>query len=225
MVINLYLHKRFMEMVKKTIATISKTPSMALLPYLIIIFAFCFGEIAILIFFPNHKILAWFCLYTVISNFFVTIFPHEPIIMAMGKMYAPLLVALLGAIATCFIEVFNYQILRHITGNKHVQKFTSKKLYQSSERLFNKTPFFALFFGSLTPVPFGIFRFFAANSEYSSFLLLIAVFLGRLPRYYILAWAGPLVPKWIYVAFFIILIGYAILRKCLLSIAKNIDKV
>lgn len=182
--------------------------------YISIVFIFCFGELALLLL-PEYRSLSWFCLYSAISNTCVSVFPHEPSILYYGGIFNPLLVAILGALSVCCIEFYNYHALRLVTSIRKVQIFTSKSVYQKVERWFNKMPFFSIFLACLTPIPYSPFRFLAANSRYSINKLLMAVFLGRLPRYYILALTGAVIslPSWVYGVFIILLLGFALWKK------------
>ncbi|MEK7396722.1 MAG: VTT domain-containing protein [Candidatus Poribacteria bacterium] len=197
--------------------------------YISVALAFCFGELLLLLL-PEYRSLSWFCLYSAISNTCVSVFPHEPSILFYGGIYDPLLVAILGAFSVCWIEFYNYRILSFVTSIRKVQVFTSKNMYQKAERWFSKMPFFSIFIACLTPIPYAPFRFFAVNSRYSMNKLILAVFMGRLPRYYILALTGDLIaefislPSWIYGVFFILLLGFAIWKRIQSKIKKIIGK-
>ncbi|MEK7396723.1 MAG: VTT domain-containing protein [Candidatus Poribacteria bacterium] len=185
------------------------------LPYIIATSAFCLVELAILLFFPAYRTWAWFCFYVVISNFCLSIFPHEPVILLYGGLFNPLFVAILATLVTCLVEFFNYRFLVFIAGTKQAKSFTSNSAYQKVEGWFSKAPFLSLLFSSIASIPVSPFRFFAANSGYSLFKFLISVFVGRLPRYYLLALTGAVIkfPSWIYAIFFLLLLGFAVYRK------------
>jgi len=183
-------------------------------PYIFLALAFCTGEI-ILLSLPKYKSLSWFCLYSAISNTCVSVFPHEPSILLYGGIFHPLFVAILGAFSVCWIEFYNYRILSFVTSIRKVRTFTSKCAYQKAETWFNKVPFFSIVFACFTPIPYAPFRLLAVTSNYPMNRLLIAVFIGRLPKYYLLALIGEVInlPPWVYGVFFILLLGFAIWRK------------
>jgi len=184
-------------------------------PYIVAVSAFCLVQLAILIFFPAYRIWAWFCFYMVISNFCLSVFPHEPVILLYGGQFNPLLVAILATLVTCWIEFFNYHFLVFVSSTRQVKSVTSNGAYQKVERWFGKAPFLSLLFSSIASIPVSPFRFFAANSHYPLVKFLISVFVGRLPRYCILALTGAVIklPSWVYGIFFVLLLSFAIFRK------------
>ena len=158
---------------------------------------------------PSHQSLVWLWIYTAVSNFFIPWLPHEPMVLLYGTLYDPWLVALVAGIATVWIEFFNYQLLKPLLNVSRIKKLTAKRLYQKVEHWFRKVPFFALVFAGASPVPYAPFRVFAVNSGYPLDRYLLAVFIGRTPRYYLLALTGAAIrlPPWAYGLFFAILLG------------------
>jgi membrane protein YqaA with SNARE-associated domain len=154
----------------------------------------------VVVFSPAYHSLVWFCLYTAISNFCIPWLPHEPVVLLYGKLNDPLLVAFVGGLATCWIEFFNYKLLTLLTHLQQVQAFTSKHAYQKAEGYFKKCPFLSLVISGFAPIPYAPFRVFAVTSQYPMTKYQLAVFIGRTPRYYILAATGAIMnlPLWAY---------------------------
>jgi membrane protein YqaA with SNARE-associated domain len=74
-------------------------------------------------------------------------------------------------------------------------------------------PFVSLIIAAISPVPFYPFRVIAPASEYSLTKYLLALIVGRTPRFYILAYFGysiPL-PNEIIIVFFILLLAVSML--------------
>jgi len=178
---------------------------------------FVLAELIVAGFFPQYHSLVWFCFYTAISNFCIPWLPHEPMVLLYGELYQPWLVALLGGIATCWIEFFNYKFLEVITNIEQVKTLTDKQVYQKAEKYFKRFPFLTLVVTGFTPVPFAPFRVFSVTSQYPLTKYVVSVFIGRTPRYYILAFTGAAIqlPLWTYGVFLLIFLSIALWKKYL----------
>ncbi|MDQ1328766.1 MAG: hypothetical protein QG641_2052 [Candidatus Poribacteria bacterium] len=174
--------------------------------------SFALAELIVLLFFSQYQTLVWYCFYTAISNFCIPWLPHEPIVLLYGTLFNPLLIALLGGIATCWVEFLNYHVLGLITNIKRVQAITEKQWYQKAEGWFKKVPFLSLVISGFTPIPYAPFRVFAVTSKYPITKYELAVFVGRTPRYYILALTGKTInlPWWGYGIIFLVMLTIAL---------------
>ena len=191
--------------------------------YLIFIGSFALAELVVLLFFPQYQTLVWFCFYTAISNFCIPWLPHEPMVLLYGTLFDPLLVAFLGGIATCWVEFLNYKILGLITNIRQIQTITKKQWYLKAEDWFKKAPFLSLVISGFTPIPFAPFRVFSVTSRYSLTRYILSVFVGRTPRYYILALTGAVIklPWWGYGVLFIIFLAIALYSRLCARYAKG----
>ena len=129
-------------------------------------------------------------LYTISANSFIP-FPHEPAVLYYGAMYPPLTVALICGGATCISALIDYSVLgTAFTHRKAVGFKQGSRLYKLAERYFNQTPFWTMVFAGFSPVPFYPFRVMGIASGYARWKYVLSTFIGRTPRYYILAWMG-----------------------------------
>ena len=69
-------------------------------------------------------------------------------------------------------------------------KYANFNLYQKSVVLFRKSPFWALVLVGLTPLPFYPIKFLSIGDKYPLKRYLLALVVGRLPRYWALAYLG-----------------------------------
>lgn len=157
-------------------------------------------------------------IYSFPSQFLIPIVPHEPVLLYFGKFYSPLTVALVDIAGTLLTEALNYSVFKYIIDANFFQKMRHRKTVNKVVELFNRAPFIALFVAGLTPVPFYPFRFLVVMAHYPIWKYLLAVFLSRTPRFYVLALIGRAIkiPDYLIVAIFIILIASAnipLLRK------------
>lgn len=146
--------------------------------------------------------------YSIPSEFLIAVVPHEPILLYFGKFYSPLTVAVVGIIGTVMTEAINYSVFKYITDTNLFQKIRHKKAVNKVIELFRKSPFLAIWIAGLTPIPFYPFRFLVVLARYPILKYLLAVFLSRTPRFYLLAYLGHAIkfPDYLLIIFFVILI-------------------
>lgn len=142
------------------------------------------------------------------AEFLIAVVPHEPILLYFGKFYSPLTVALVASGGTLLTEILNYSAFKFITDLKIFKKIHHRKTVNKIVELFNKSPFIALWLAGFTPIPFYPFRFLVVLARYPIAKYILAVFLSRTPRFYILAFVGHAVkiPDYLLIILFIILI-------------------
>ena len=128
--------------------------------------------------------------YSFPSEFLIAIVPHEPMLIYFGKSFIPLTVALVAVSSTVLAEALNYSAFKYIVDLKAFKKISSSQPKAKLVNLFNHAPFFAIWVAGFTPVPFFPFRFMVVIARYSVWKYLLAVFLSRTPRFFILALVG-----------------------------------
>jgi uncharacterized membrane protein YdjX (TVP38/TMEM64 family) len=119
---------------------------------------------------------------------------YEPILIMTGRAYPPLLVALVGIAGTLYIEYLNYHLYRAALFHPKLDRARASGLVRRTVALFEKSPFFAVWLCSWSPLPYWAVRFLAPLSGYPVRPYLVATFLGRLPRLWFFAALGPVVP-------------------------------
>lgn len=162
-----------------------------------------------LIFFLEISLIAgllvlWFCIgdlrtsknlwvlffYSFPAEFLIAIVPHEPMLLYFGKFYSPFTVGLVAAASTLLTEALNYSTFKYVADLKAFEKVQSNRLLVKLIDLFKKAPFIALWVAGFTPVPFYPFRFMVVMARYPLWKYLLATFLSRTPRFFILAYVG-----------------------------------
>jgi len=164
---------------------------------------------------PTCRGLVYLFWLTIACNAFIPIAPHEPVVLLYGKLYSPWVVAVCAAVATSIVELANYRILSSILNVKRIVAFREKRLYQRAERCFSRFPFWSLLLSGLAPIPFIPFRMLAVTTRYSVKRFVLSVFIGRMPRFYLLALTGMAldVPAWVYVMVLALTVGLVLTRK------------
>ena len=163
------------------------------------------------------------------GEFLIPIVPHEPVLILFGKFHPPLTVAFVAIVSTLMTEAINYSAFNFISDTSPFRKIRHKKTVEKIVNLFNKAPFLAIWIAGLTPIPFYPFRFLVVIARYPLIKYLLAVFLSRTPRFFILAFAGNIIkiPDYLLIILFIgitILINYPVVSHLLKKRRKNKKK-
>jgi len=161
-----------------------------------------------LYFFPQYNKLWFLFLYTLPSEFIIAIIPHEPIILYFSKLYHPFTVTWVTLAGTILIEYSNYTLVSLFFKIPKLDDLKRHKAFQKTIHYFLKMPFISLCIAAITPVPFYPFRIISPMSRYPAKKYLMAILLGRAPRFYILAYFGHIIllsNKIIIILFFLML--------------------
>lgn len=121
--------------------------------------------------------------------------PTPLMVVSRGQEFDPLLIALVGGIGTCIACLIDYEVLSYLVkyvSNKseNVARLKDTRVCQFTVRFFNKMAFISIVIAGATPIPFEPIRWLAIGVKYSRLKYTLAVFIGRAPRYYLLAWIG-----------------------------------
>lgn len=119
-------------------------------------------------------------------------FPLPSNILALGATASasPLVVAIVGGLATIVAYLLEYLVFSLLFRHKKIATFKNSWLFKNIAPLFNKNKFFILAFFSFLPIPSEPLRIYAITSQYSRVNYLLAGFIGRTPRYFLLAYYG-----------------------------------
>ncbi len=166
-------------------------------------------------FFPNYR---WsICLFwtSIIANTFIPLTLHEPILIYYGKFYSPQLIALIATIAVIFIELINYLILIPLLGIGKVKIIREKRFFQYAEYCFGKCSFLSILVSCFLPIPFFPFRTLSVTTSYSIKRYILSIFIGRLPRYFLIAKLGEVFspPAWACIIAIIIFPAFILAKK------------
>jgi len=120
---------------------------------------------------------------------------YEPTLMFFGRLYPPLLIAALGTLANLYVEMLDYWLFARLGDFGPYRRLQTHPLFTRAVRLFARRPFFTVWLFGWSPLPDWIIRLLAPAAHYPVGRYLLALGLGRLPRYWLLAGLGAwLVP-------------------------------
>lgn len=140
---------------------------------------------------PEYWSLASYGLYAIPSHLLISFLPHEPALFYAAKLYLPVTVALVGTIACIVAILFDYWLIGWFVNHKFVlSKIENSHWFLLAQRWFKKAPFLLIIGSALAPVPFYPVKILAIVSEYSIVRFIIALVIGRFPRFWLLAIGG-----------------------------------
>ncbi len=129
-------------------------------------------------------------LYSFPSHFLIAVVPHEPVFIYFSKFYGPITTTLVSIAGILLTEILNYSACKFVVDLKKFNKIGQSGFINKIVDIYNKAPFLALLVAGFTPVPFYPFRFLVVLAHYPLVKYILAVFLSRTPRFYILAVLG-----------------------------------
>ena len=114
----------------------------------------------------------------------------EPVLMLFGRLYSPLLIAVVGTIGNLYVEFFNYRLYGGVLRLDALERMNHAVERGRLMRWFERSPFFAVWFGTVTPIPDWLGRIVASVANYPQGRYLLAFGLGRFPRFLLFASLG-----------------------------------
>lgn len=140
--------------------------------------------------FPTSRRLILLFLYTIPSHSLIPL-PHEPAMVLAGKIYHPLVVALVAGTATFISSFLDYETVNFIFNRTRVGSAREHRIYRGCVYYFLKVPFVTLMSAAFAPfLVFYPFRVLGPTSGYPMRRYMVAVFIGRVPRFYLEALLG-----------------------------------
>ena len=129
-------------------------------------------------------------------------FATTPLLLQSGKHHDPWVIAVVGGFASSAGSVIQLLILRWLLGESQpwMRRFApSREKLDQALANYPSTMFLALFWARLTPLPDAPLKLVAAAIRYPALRYGIAIYLGAMPYYYVLALVGRAVkiPGWV----------------------------
>ena len=141
------------------------------------------------VFLPDWWQLSAYFWYSIPGNSFILL-PHEPAVIYTGTLYSPLLVALVGGLATIPASAFDHALFTRAFQFRALSQIRETRFFRITARAFAVHPWLTIIFFAFSPIPFYPIRIAAPLYEYPLTKYVFFVLVGRVPRYYLLAWGG-----------------------------------
>ncbi len=160
------------------------------------------GLVALLALYPSARwpwiagLTGLLCLTVFVSGPISVLVPAmlEPMLMVAGRVYPPLLVALVAVAGNLYMDYINYHVFGAAIHHPRLEKAKNSRVVRSGLALFQRSPFFAVWLCSWSPIPYWIVSTLAPLSRYSMRKYLLATLLGRGPRVWFFASLGLVIP-------------------------------
>jgi len=142
-------------------------------------------------FFPAYRQLAAYGLYVIPAHLLISFLPHEPWLFFAAKLYAPPVVATAGVLGCLAAITIDYWLIGWLVNHRFIApKIGQSKAFQTAERYFGKAPFVLIVVSAFAPVPFYPAKILAIATGYPISRFMVALVIGRFPRFWALAIAG-----------------------------------
>lgn len=115
---------------------------------------------------------------------------YEPVLMLFGRLYPPLLIGLVGTAGNLYIEFLDYHLFQQLGAFGPYRKLSVHPLMTRAVALFRRRPFLTVWVFAWSPLPDWMIRVIAPAAGYPIRRYLLAMGLGRLPRFWVLAAVG-----------------------------------
>jgi uncharacterized membrane protein YdjX (TVP38/TMEM64 family) len=112
----------------------------------------------------------------------------EPVLMAYGRSFSPLLLALIATAVTVAMESINYLGYGYLLRHRRLGGIRNASVRLT--RLFERSPFLLCLLVAATPLPDWSARVLGALARYSPRRYLLAFVLGRVPKFWVIAALG-----------------------------------
>lgn len=135
--------------------------------------------------------------------------PHEPGVLYFAQFYDPLWIAVAATIASVVMSFADYAMVEAWMRHPRLGAVQHTRIFKWAVRWMQRWPFMIIVLFSLTPLPISVVRILAPASGYPVSRYIAAQIVGRLPRFFLLAWLGSAVhfPAWALVAIFVGTVG------------------
>lgn len=133
--------------------------------------------------------------------------PHEPGVLYFAAFYDPLAIAVAATVGSIVVSFADYAMVEAAMRHPRLNAALTTGLFGWAVRWMKRAPFAIIVLFSLTPLPISVIRVIAPASKYPLGRYIAAQVIGRIPRFYALAWLGRAVnlPAWVLLMMFVLL--------------------
>ena len=149
--------------------------------------------ILLVVFFPDTGPLVGLEIFTIwINGPFSALFPatFEPVLMLFGRLYPPLLVAVVATAGNLYVEFLNWHLYRKVLRLEQAEAVRESRMVRLLVRLFDRAPFLTVWICAWSILPYWAVRIVAPLSDFPLRRYMWATFLGRLPKLWFFAALG-----------------------------------
>ncbi len=163
---------------------------------------------AILVLAPAFAGVFLLALYCIPTNS-VFPFPHEPGVLYVARFYDPLWITLAATAGSVVVSFSDYALVDWAMRHPRSQGAREARMFRWAVRWIARAPFAIIVLFTFVPLlPLSLVRGLAPAAGYPVGRYILAQIVGRLPRFYGLAWLGAVLepPGWLLLALFAMLL-------------------
>ncbi|HHM23828.1 MAG TPA: DedA family protein [Bacteroidetes bacterium] len=135
-----------------------------------------------------HELLVYFLIMSISCNLIPI--PTYPFVLYVSPDYAPLLIAFVGAVGATLSALLEYYILDFLLGFRRLARIKENPRYKRYAGYFDRFSFGSVFLASAIPMPVDPVRMLAISRGYEKWRFALATFIGRIPRFFLIALLG-----------------------------------
>lgn len=140
---------------------------------------------------PDLRSLVGYFLYAIPAHLMISFLANEPALFAAAKASPPMAVAIAGTAGCVVAIILDYALIGWFVNHRLVRtELEDSRGYRVAQRFFGRAPFVLILVSALLPVPFYPVKILAIAGSYPLVRFVLAVILGRFPRFYVLALGG-----------------------------------
>ena len=154
--------------------------------------------LVIVLFFPGAAGIFLFGLYSIPTNSMIPA-PHEPGLLFFAKFYHPVWIALAGTLGTAIAAFADYDLVGRAMRHPRIGRARDTRVYKAAVRWLMAWPFATIVVFAFTPLPIYVVRVLAPATGYPLHRYVIALMVGRFPRFLAVAYVGYVlpIPAWV----------------------------
>lgn len=113
--------------------------------------------------------------------------PTAWIVLWAARTVDPWAVALVATAGTCIANLHDYYIVNALCRHGRIRRARQSQVHDDAARWFGRAPFLTLAAASFAPIAVDVVRLLAISTDYPRRRYVLATFVGRFPRYLLLA--------------------------------------
>lgn len=146
---------------------------------------------AVALVWPELRQLVGYGLYAVPAHLLISVLSNEAMLLSAAKTFSPSSIAIAGTAGCLVAIILDYAFIGWLVNQRLVRtEINESRGFGTAQRIFSRAPFVLILGSALLPVPFYPVKILAIVRDYSITRFAIALALGRLPRFYLLALGG-----------------------------------
>jgi len=140
---------------------------------------------------PDQRSLAWYGLYAIPSHMLISVLANEPMLLEAAKTNPPMAVAIAGTAGCVVAILLDYALIGWLINHRLLKgEIDDSKGFARAQKFFGRAPFLFTVASAFLPMPFYPVKILAIARDYPIGRFILALIIGKIPRFYIWALGG-----------------------------------